>query len=379
MAANRILVTHAGSLPRPPALADLHLRKSHGEAVDEAKLEATGREALDWVVGKQLDAGIDIPNNGEQQRDSFVLYVKNRLSGLGGTWDKPEVAQRARYPEFNAIQRDREQRRGVSHRANLPAATGEVRYVDVAAAKQEPRDLKAALAKAGGRHADAFITAPSPGYLSEVIRNQHYDSLESYLDALGEALRTEYEAVTGEGFLIQIDAPFTPSPQPKDLLGYLETTIAAMNKATRNIPAERIRYHFCWGNYEGPHDTDIELKTIASILAQARVGAYVLPFANPRHAHEYRYLKPLTQDGKKKIVAGAIETTTNYVEHPEVVADRIERVARAIDDPDRVIAGTDCGFSTSIGASPVASDVAWAKMASLSDGARIATERLYTA
>jgi 5-methyltetrahydropteroyltriglutamate--homocysteine methyltransferase len=236
--------------------------------------------------------------------------------------------------------------------------------------------LRAALAPYAGRYVDAFITAPSPGYLSEIIRNQHYDSHEAHLDALAEAMRTEYEAAVDEGFQIQIDAPITPSPMPKDLIAYLEATIVAMNKATRNIPRDRIRYHFCCGNYEGPHDNDLELKAIAPVLSQARVGAYVLAFANPRHAHEYRYVTPLVGDSDKKIVIGAIETTTNYIEHPEVVADRIERVARVIGDPARVIAGTDCGFSTSIGASRVAGDIAWAKIKSLAEGARLASERL---
>ena len=375
MHVDRILVTHVGSLPRPAPLADLYLRRAKGEAIDEAALEAAGREALGWVVRKQLELGVDIPNNGEQQRDSFVLYLKNRLSGLGGTWNKTRVAERERYPEFVAMRLGREPQR-VSHQTNLPAATGDVHYVDADAARKEPRDLKAALAPYAGRYVDAFITAPSPGYLAEIIRNQHYDSHEAYLDALTEAVRTEYEAVVDEGFQIQIDAPITPSPMPKDLIAYLEATIAAMNKATRNIPRDRIRYHFCCGNYEGPHDNDLELKAIAPVLSQARVGAYVLAFANPRHAHEYRYVTPLVGGSDTKIVVGAIETTTNYIEHPEVVADRIERVARVIGDPTRVIAGTDCGFSTSIGASCVASDVAWAKIKSLAEGAQLATERL---
>jgi len=372
---DRILVTHVGSLPRPAPLAELYLRRAQGEAIDEAALEAAGREAVSWVVRKQLELGVDVLNNGEQQRDSFVLYLKNRLSGLGGTWNKTRVAERERYPEFIAMQPGREQQR-VSHQTNLPAATSDVHYVDADAARKEPRDLRAALAPYAGRYVDAFITAPSPGYLSEIIRNQHYDSHEAHLDALAEAMRIEYEAAVDEGFQIQIDAPITPSPMPKDLIAYLEATIVAMNKATRNIPRDRIRYHFCCGNYEGPHDNDLELKAIAPVLSQARVGAYVLAFANPRHAHEYRYVTPLVGDSDKKVVIGAIETTTNYIEHPEVVADRIERVARVIGDPARVIAGTDCGFSTSIGASRVAGDIAWAKIKSLAEGARLASERL---
>jgi 5-methyltetrahydropteroyltriglutamate--homocysteine methyltransferase len=274
------------------------------------------------------------------------------------------------------LQQERDQRR-VSHRRNLPAANGDVKYVDPSAAQKEPRDLKAALAEHAGRFVDAFITAPSPGYLAEIIHNQHYESHSAYLDALAEALRVEYEAVVDAGFMIQIDAPLSPPQQPDDLVAYLEKTIEAMNKATINIPQDRIRYHFCCGNYEGPHDSDPELKDIASVLSQARVGAYVLAFANPRHAHEFRYLKPLLGDSDKTIVAGVIETTTNYIEHPEVVADRIERVSRAVGDPERVMAGTDCGFSTSVGAGRVASDIVWAKMRSLADGAQIATKRLF--
>ena len=231
------------------------------------------------------------------------------------------------------------------------------------------------------------MSAPSPGIVAAAIFNEHYDSLESYLDALSRALQVEYEAIVNAGFILQIDAPdlalerhITYKERPtSDFVGFVEQVVAAINKALVNIPRDRVRLHVCWGNSESPHDCDVPLEDILPTLQQANVGGFVLPFANPRHAHEFRHFKTMPLKDDQILVAGVIDTLTNFVEHPEVVADRIERVAAAIGDSSRVLAGTDCGFDTSAGAGRVAEDVVWAKLRSLRDGARIASKRLFGA
>jgi methionine synthase II (cobalamin-independent) len=238
--------------------------------------------------------------------------------------------------------------------------------------------------QAGG-FVETFLTAPSPGIVAAAIRNEHYDTEDAYLVALGRALQVEYEAIVTNGFLLQLDCPdlalerhISYQDRPlSDFLDFVERVVATINEALRNIPRDRVRMHACWGNYEGPHDCDVPLDDILPIIKQMNVGGFVLPFANPRHAHEIRCLEtyPLADD--QIVVAGVIDTLTNFVEHPQVVADRLERVARSVGDPRRVTAGTDCGFDTSAGAGRVAEDVVWAKLAALSEGARIASERLF--
>ena len=229
------------------------------------------------------------------------------------------------------------------------------------------------------------MSAPSPGILMAAIRNQYYDTDAAYLSALGKALRVEYEAIVRHGFILQIDAPDLALERHIsykdrtlfDFIGFVESVVATINTAIENIPPERVRIHVCWGNSESPHDCDVPLNDILSALQEARVGGFVLPFANPRHAHEYRCFErhPLRED--QVLVAGVIDPLTNIVEHPEVVADRLQRIAAIVGDPTRVLAGTDCGFDTSAGWGRVASDVVWAKLRSLRDGARVASERLF--
>jgi 5-methyltetrahydropteroyltriglutamate--homocysteine methyltransferase len=382
----RILTTHTGSLPRPAELTGLYARRSRGEAVDPAALDVAAKAALRQVITKQIEAGIDIGNNGEQQRDSFLLYVRDRLSGLGGTWQRRQRADVERYPIFKqqafAAATSRE---AVDDIRGLTRAQGEIRYLDPGPVRAECADFRAALGASHGRFEEAFLTAPSPGMVSAIVLNEHYPSEEEYLAALAEALRVEYETIVESGFLLQLDCPDlarerhnTYQDRPlEDFLAFCGRVIDAINHALRNIPRERVRMHICWGNYEGPHDCDVPLEDIVAVIRRAKVGGFVLPFANPRHAHEYRYADRLLGDGEQIIVAGVIDTTTNFVEHPEVVADRLERVAAVVGDPRRVIAGTDCGFESVAGRGRVAEDVAWAKLAALSEGARIASARLF--
>ncbi len=362
------------------------MRRARGEAVDPGMLAAEGKAALRRVVAKQIEAGIDIGNNGEQQREAFFLYLRHRLSGFGGGWTRRTFADVARYPGFNAWKAAHDAVGvSVSNTALVPEAVGEVKYLDRALIEAECTDFRAALDEAGGGFAEPFMTAPSPGIVAAALRNAYYDMEDAYLAALGAALQVEYETIVANGFLLQIDAPdlalerhVSYQDRPlKDFVGFAERVVATINTALRNIPPDRVRLHACWGNYEGPHDCDVALPEILPTIRQAKVGGLVLPFANPRHAHEHRCLVSTPLGPGQIIVAGVIDTLTNFVEHPEVVAERIARVAEAVGDPRRVIAGTDCGFDTSAGRGRVAEDVVWAKLAALAEGARIASRRLF--
>jgi 5-methyltetrahydropteroyltriglutamate--homocysteine methyltransferase len=382
----RILTTHTGSLPRPAALTALYVRRSRGESVDTAELDQLGKTALAKAVRQQLDAGIDVGNNGEQQREAFFLYVRRRMSGFGGGWTRPAMADIVRYPGFAAASGiDDRGRPVVSNRGVLPQAVGEVKYLDRVLIEAECADFRAALNAAGCEFSEAFMTAPSPGIVAAAMANAWYDTEEAYLAALGEALRIEYETIVKFGFLLQIDAPdlalerhVSYQNRPlRDFIAFAERVVATINRALVNVPKDRVRMHVCWGNYEAPHDCDVELREILPTIRQARVGGLVLPFANPRHGHEYRCLRALPLDDDQVIVAGVIDTLTHFVEHPEVVADRIQAVAHVMGDPARVLAGTDCGFDTSAGRGRVVDEVVWAKLRSLRDGARIASERMF--
>ena len=381
----RILTTHAGSLPRPPKLVRLYARRAAGEAVDPAEIEAAGRAALRWVVPKQIEVGIDVGNNGEQQREGFFLYVQRRMSGFGGAWQRRERADVVRYPIFERMMREQQAGRTAVSSFQPPKAIGAVRYLDPAAVHAECQDFRAALDAADGGFVEPFLTAPSPGIVASAIKNEHYDTEAAYLAALADALRVEYEAIISHGFLLQLDCPdlalerhISYQDRPlADFQGFVERVVDAINRALEKVPRERVRMHVCWGNYEGPHDCDVPLADILPIIREARVGGFMFPFANPRHAHEYRCFEGRALADDQILVAGVIDTLTNFVEHPEVVAERLERVARALGDPSRVLAGTDCGFDTSAGMGRVAEDVVWAKLRALRDGARLASKRLF--
>jgi 5-methyltetrahydropteroyltriglutamate--homocysteine methyltransferase len=382
----RILTTHTGSLPRPAGLTRLYARRVRGEAVDPAEIDRAGREALGRIVPRQIECGLDVINNGEQQRESFVLYLRHRLGGLGGASTRSGWQDVDAYPEFKAtVQGQAAGQEAVTNTDFLPAAVGEITYLDPAAVEGECADFRVALEGMDGRYAEAFLTAPSPGIIGSIVQNRFYDTEEAYLAALGAALRVEYRAIVAAGFLLQVDCPdlalerhcsYRDRPL-SDFLGFCERVVSAINAALAGIPRERVRLHVCWGNYEGPHDADVPLRDILPVIREADVGGFVLPFANPRHAHEYRVFEELPLAEDQVLVAGVIDTLTNFVEHPEVVADRIARVADVVGDPRRVLAGTDCGFDTSAGRGRVAGDVAWAKLRALRDGARLASERLF--
>jgi 5-methyltetrahydropteroyltriglutamate--homocysteine methyltransferase len=347
-------------------------------------IAAAGREAMRAAVARQLEAGIDIGGNGEQQREGFFLYVQHRMTGFGGTWRRWPREDVERYPAFKAMQAAQLAANVGPSSLAPPRVTGPLRYRDPKEAEAEPRELKEALAALNRGFAEAFMSAPSPGILAAACKNDHYRTEDEYVAALTEALRVEYEAIARAGFILQVDCPdlalernrsYHGKPE-REFLGFVERIVAAINRALRNIPRERVRMHVCWGNYEGPHDSDVPLETIWPFLREANVGAFVLPFANARHAHEFKVLGGLPLAADQAIVAGVIDTLTNFVEHPEVVADRLERVAQVVGDPRRVLAGTDCGFDSTAGQGRVAEDVAWAKLRALVEGARIASKRL---
>jgi 5-methyltetrahydropteroyltriglutamate--homocysteine methyltransferase len=383
---DRILTTHTGSLPRPADLTALYIRRSRGEAIDPAALDTVGKAAVREVVAKQIAAGVDVGNNGEQQREAFFLYVRHRMSGFGGGWTRKVFADVTHYPAFSAWKAAHDAvNASVSNTGGVPEAIGEVRYLDRALVEAECKDFRSALDATQGGFAEPFMTAPSPGIIAAAMRNAWYDTEDAYLHALGRALQVEYETIVAHGFLLQIDAPdlamerhLSYQDRPlTDFVDFVERVVATINRALANVPRDRVRLHACWGNYEGPHDCDVALPEILPAIQRAKVGGLVLPFANPRHAHEYRCLNQLPLDDDQVIVAGVVDPLTNFVEHPEVVADRIEQVARAVGDPRRVLAGTDCGFDTSAGRGRVADDVVWAKLAAMAEGARIATKRLF--
>jgi 5-methyltetrahydropteroyltriglutamate--homocysteine methyltransferase len=384
---HRILTTHAGSLPRPAALTRLYAQRVAGEPVDAAEIEAQGRAAVRAIVGKQIEAGLDVIDDGEQSRESFVLYMRHRLAGLGGTGTRPMHADLDAYPQYKSTFQQRVTSVDrVSNRTHLPKAIGPISYADRSLIEAECADFRRALNGQKG-FVESFLTAPSPGIIASIVQNEHYDTFGRYLDALGAALQIEYEAIVRNGFLLQLDCPdlalerhtsYRDRPLG-DFVAFVELVVAAINRALRDIPRDRVRLHVCWGNYEGPHDHDVALRDILPAILKAKVGAIFLPFANPRHAHEFRVLESIRLAEDQLLIAGVIDTLTNFVEHPEVVADRIERIATAIGDPRRVLAGTDCGFDTSAGMGRVAEDVVWAKLRALRDGARLATERLFSA
>ncbi|HZQ37164.1 MAG TPA: methionine synthase, partial [Dehalococcoidia bacterium] len=356
----RILTTHAGSLPRPPALVELFVRQSHGEPVDAAALDAAVREATRRAVAWQVESGIDIGNDGEQARESFFTYVRHRMSGFGGEADRPPFQDMQAFPTYLERFRGGPASRQRVSLVRPPKALGAVAYTN-----REPLERECVLFRetlAAAPFAEAFMTAPSPGIIAAAMVNEHYPSLEDYVQAVAEAVSVEYRAIVAQGWLLQIDAPdlamerhvlFAARPLA-DFLAFMRLVIGAINRATAGLPRERVRRHVCWGNYGGPHTFDVPLKEILPLLYQANAGALLISMANPRHAHEYRCFAEQPLPDGMLLIAGAIDTTTNYVEHPEVVAERIERVVQVVGDPRRVLAGTDCGFDTAAGAQMVA-------------------------
>lgn len=380
----RILTTHAGSLPRPPALVELFVKKSRHEPYDATALATAVEDATRRVVREQLACGIDVGNDGEQQRESFFTHLQHRMRGFSGGWDRPLMRDLVRYPGFLQHKLPDFSRTMVSL-LHTPQATAAIEYVDTAAVEREADLYRRLLAEHAPGFTESFMTAPSPGIVACAMENQHYRRFEDYVAALAEALRHEYQAIVAQGFVLQIDAPdlamerhtrFADRPV-EEFLDFVDLVIHSLNRALARIPPEQVRLHVCWGNYEGPHDCDLDLEPLLPHLYRARVGGLVLALANPRHAHEWRCFRDAPPPRSWQLIAGVVDTTTNYVEHPELIAERLERLAHVVGDPQRIIAGTDCGFDTAAGLGAVADDVVWAKLRALRAGADLASRRLF--
>jgi 5-methyltetrahydropteroyltriglutamate--homocysteine methyltransferase len=382
---DRFLTTHAGSLPKPEALTAAYARHARGELLAAAAVAALSESATAEVVAQQIAIGLDVINNGEVGRDSFITYLQHRMSGFGGQSQRKVMADLTRYPGY--LER-LAQMRGAKESVSLlraPQALAEVRYLGTAAIAQECEQLARLLAPHAGRYREAFVSSPSPGIVAAAMQNAFYDDLDSYVNALGEQLAIEYRAIVEHGFLLQIDAPdlalerhtlFQDKPLA-DFLAFARVVIAAINRALAGIPPERVRLHVCWGNYEGPHDSDVPLADIWPVIEQVRAHALLLSLANPRHCHEHRWFERGCLPEGVLLIPGVIDTTTNYVEHPEAVADRLERIAAAVGDPTRIIAGTDCGLESSAGNSMLSAPIAWAKLRALTEGAALASTRVW--
>lgn len=379
----RILTTHVGSLPRPPRLTELLLRQERGEAIDEAELTRQVETAVETVVRQQLEVGIDIGNDGEQPRVAFHTYVARRMRGFGGGWVRPVRRDVTDFPDFAAMWRARQQ--STARPLQTPQAVAEVEYADLHEAEQECDLFLRCTATQPQQFTERFMTAAAPGIIATAMGNAYYDSHERYVFAVAKQMQKEYELIHARGFILQLDCPdlameramlFQDVPLPR-FLEVVETHIAALNLAIANIPPERVRLHVCWGNSEGPHTHDVPLEAIVPLLYTAQVGALSIELANPRHQHEYAVLKRYPLPDSMLMLPGVIDTTTNYVEHPEVVANRICQAVDAVGDRSRVIASTDCGFGTYAGWNLVAESVVWAKLRTLAEGAALASARLW--
>jgi 5-methyltetrahydropteroyltriglutamate--homocysteine methyltransferase len=380
---DRILTTHVGSLPRSPTLTDLLIRQERDEAIDTVLLARETCSAVEEVVRQQIAAGVDIINDGEQPRVGFQTYVPQRMKGFGGASNRPYSLDYAEFPGFARAIAARFPRR--SKVRDAPQAIADVRYEDLSAAEEECTLFEAASTQHAGRYVERFMTAASPGIIATTMLNAYYDSHEKYVFALAREMKKEYELIVARGFVLQLDAPDLAMERvvlfkDKSLAEFqaiVEMHIAAINEALANIPRDRVRLHCCWGNYDGPHVHDVPVGDILPLLCQAKVGGLSLEMANPRHQHEYAELKRQKLPDGMILLPGVLDSTNNYVEHPQVVANRICEAVDAVGDRTRVIASTDCGFGTFAGYEFVAPEVVWAKLAAAAEGARIATKRLW--
>jgi 5-methyltetrahydropteroyltriglutamate--homocysteine methyltransferase len=375
---DHILTTHTGSLPRPEDLTRAMFAKEEGVPIDGTALAARIRSAVAEVVRKQAELGLDVANDGEFSKPSYATYVKDRLHGFGGT---SQPLQYRDLVDFPGMARRVFGDPGRARR-KTPACTGPIAVRDAEAARTDVANLQSAVAPA--RIAEPFLTAASPGVISLFFRNDHYPTHRAYLFAIADAMKHEYETVARAGIVLQVDCPDLAMGRHiqfadlsvEDFRTMARLHVEALNHALAAVPPDRVRLHLCWGNYEGPHHYDVPLADILDIVFAARPSAVSFEGANPRHAHEWRVFERVKVPDGKVIIPGVIDSTTNFVEHPELVAERIARYARLV-GREKVIAGTDCGFGTWVGQAAVDPDVVWAKLASLVEGARLASRELW--
>ena len=375
---DRFLTTHTGSLPRPEDLIRMMYAKEEGVPVDGAALAARIRSAVEETVRRQAEAGVDVVNDGEMSKPSYATYVKDRLNGFGGTGNTFVYQDLA---EFPSLEKRVFGDPGRSRR-KTPACNAPISVRDPEAAAADARNLKDAAARVKAE--ETFMSAASPGVVSLFFRNDWYKSQEEYLFAIADAMRHEYETVANAGILLQIDCPdlamgrhiqYASLPLA-EFRKKIRLHIEALNHALANIPPERLRLHLCWGNYEGPHHCDVPLAEIVDVVFTARPAAISFEAANPRHAHEWTLFERVKLPEGKVLIPGVLESKTNFIEHPELVAQRIARYAKLV-GPENVIAGSDCGYGTWVGQAAVDPDVVWAKLAAMAEGARIASRQFF--
>ncbi|MBY0422284.1 MAG: cobalamin-independent methionine synthase II family protein [Parvularculaceae bacterium] len=376
---DRILTTHVGSLPRSAAVTDLVFARERGEAVDDAAFDRIVAEAVDDAVRRQVEAGVDLVSDGEMSKISYATYIKDRVTGFDGDAPRTPPADLEAYPGFLALQA----KGGGTPTYRRPICVGPIESKPLVPLHADVARMKSATARR--RPHGAFMNAASPGVIALFHPNRHYPTGQAYLEALAEAMRPEYEAIVAAGLILQIDSPdlglgrhtMYKDKSEAEYVKLIEVHVEALNHALRNVPAEKARMHVCWGNYEGPHHCDVEMNVILPTLMKAKPQGLLFETANPRHQHDWNYFaerrRSIPED--KILIPGVIDSTTNFIEHPRVVAERIERYA-GLFGRERVIAGTDCGFSTFAGFGVVDPDIVYAKLKSLSEGALIASHAL---
>jgi 5-methyltetrahydropteroyltriglutamate--homocysteine methyltransferase len=376
-AATRIRTTHVGSLPRPPELVELVFAEDRGEPVDRSEYDRLLDEAVRDRVRHQVEAGIDYVSDGEMSKIGYATYIRHRLSGFEvGDVPRATPADLDAYPRY----RNRLAEEGGSARYLRPICRGPIEYEHREPLQDDLARLKRAID--GEPVAGAFMNAPSPGIIALFQPNEYYASLDEYLDAIGEAMKVEYDAIVDAGVLLQIDAPdlamgrhiMYRDRSDEEFVAAAERHVEAINRALRDVPADRVRLHLCWGNYEGPHHLDIDLAKIIDVVLRVKPATILFEAANPRHEHEWAVWREAAIPSDKVLAPGVLDTTCNYIEHPELVAQRLERFVEIV-GRERVMAGTDCGFGTWSGFGSVDPDICWAKLAALSEGARRASER----
>jgi 5-methyltetrahydropteroyltriglutamate--homocysteine methyltransferase len=373
----RILTTHTGSLPRPPHLVELLLAESETPGANRAALDAAVSTAVADVVAKQAACGLDIINDGEQGRTDYTVHVKDRLAGFEGPSTPPLGTGDEEFPELAALLTQ-----FASPFQHRPACSGPVSWKDWPAAETDI--ARARRATTGVAGAEFFMTSPSPGQIARYLKNKHYPTEDAYLFALADAMKREYQAIVAAGFVLQLDCPdlamsrhtVYPDLSLADYRKVIAKNVEALNHAVADIPAERMRIHVCWGSTVAPHHTDIPLRDIVDVVLTAKPQALSFPGANPRHGHEWKVWQDVKLPAGKIIIPGVIDSTSNFVEHPELVADRIVQYAGVV-GPENVIAGVDCGFGTFAGRVQVDTKIVWMKLQSLTEGARLASRQLW--
>lgn len=378
---DHIQTTHVGSLPRSATVADLLFAQERGEASLGADAEAVLRPAVEEVVRRQKEAGIDIISDGEMSKISYATYIKDRVTGFDGDSPRTPPADLEQFPTFL----ERQAKGGGTPTYRRPCCVGAIAPMTLGPLRDDLERFKAAAVCAGT--GSLFMNSASPGVIALFHPNRHYERQIDYLEALGEAMRPEYEAIVEAGLILQLDSPdlglgrhmMYKDRSDAEYLGCIEQHVDVLNRSLRNIPADRVRMHVCWGNYEGPHHCDVEMELILPLLMQAKPAGLLFETSNPRHQHDWEAFvthRDLIPDDKV-VIPGVIDSTTNFIEHPKVVAQRITTFTNLF-GRERVIAGTDCGFSTFAGFGAVDPEIVWAKLRALSDGAAIASERLWS-